>query len=278
MSRPSAAKPRSARSAEPTPVDPEARAGNAVAAIERASDVLLHFATGSADFGITDISNDLGLPKAAVHRIITSLRSRDLLQVNPATRRYSLGPAALRLGLAYLNGLDVRKLASSELPELSAITNETATLSVRTGNSRVYVEQVTPRREVIMSVSIGRAFPLHAGASSKAFLAFLPETEIKAYLDGAMTAVTSATITDSRKLARELKKIRTDGFARSTGERQSGAASVAAPIVDHDGHPVAVISVCGPAERFQDEADACSKALLETVGRLSALLGYAGAS
>ena len=276
MSRPRSAGTASARApraaAEPGG-DLEPRTGNPVAAIERASDVLLHFATGPSDFGITDIANELGMPKAAVHRILTSLRSRDLISIDPATRRYSLGPAALRLGLAYLNGMDVCRLASAELPGLSARTNETATLSVRTGKSRVYVDQVTPQREVIMSVSIGVPYPLHAGASSRAFLAFLPEAEIEAYLDRDLSAVTPATITDPRKLLRELKKIRSDGYARSAGERQSGAASVAAPIRDHLGRPAAVISVCGPADRFGAGLDTCVKELLSTVGQLSVRLG-----
>jgi DNA-binding IclR family transcriptional regulator len=250
-------------------------AAQTVATVERAADVLLHFARAtSPTLGVTEIADDLGMSKAAVHRILASLRSRGLIAVDPETRRYTLGPMAMALGLAYLDRLDVRALAAPELGALSRATEETATLSIRTGDTRVYVDQVTPSREVIMSVSVGVPFPLHAGGSSKAFLAFLPEDEIEDYLSRPLAALTPATVTDRRKLRRELAAIRRRGWAQSVAERQPGAASVAAPVLDHSGRPVAVISVCGPAERFAAEVDRCVERLLATTERLSARMGH----
>lgn len=248
-----------------------------VAAVERAADVLMYFAgIDRSDSGITEIARDLGMAKAAVHRVLASLRSRDLITLDETTRRYTLGPAALRLGLTYLDRIDVARLAAAQLALLSQATNETATLSVRTGNTRVYVEQVTPLREVIMSVRLGVPYPLHAGASSKAFLAFLREDEVDAYLAGPLDRVTAATIVDQRRLRRQLAEIRKRGWAGSIGERQAGAASVAAPVFDHAGVPRAVVSVSGPADRFVRSKDAAARALLAVTRRLSAQLGYPG--
>ena len=246
-----------------------------VATVERAVDVLVHFAQAPAPtLGVTEIAGDLGMSKAAVHRILSSLRGRGLVQIDEATRRYSLGPTAMTLGLSYLARLDVRRLAAPELRALSAATHETATLSLRTGSPRVYVDQVTPRREVIMSVSIGVPFPLHAGASSKAFLAFLPPEQIESYLTEGLEALTRRTITDVAALRRDLEVIRSRGWAQSDSERQPGAASVAAPVFDHNNLPAAVISVCGPAERFVAEAAGVVGDLLATTARLSTRMGY----
>jgi IclR family acetate operon transcriptional repressor len=209
-----------------------------------------------------------------VHRVLASLRSRDLISLDETTRRYSLGPAVLSLGLTYLDRLDVCGLAAAALPGLSRATNETATLSVRTGNSRVYVEQVTPPREVIMSVRIGVAYPLHAGASSKAFLAFMRDEEIDAYFRTAIEPLTSATIVDEDELREQLAQIRDRGWAESVGERQAGAASVAAPVLNHTGAPSAVLSISGPADRFVEIKSQATKILLDTTQRLSAQLGY----
>lgn len=246
-----------------------------VATVERAADVLLHFASsGRRTLGVTEIAEDMALSKAAVHRILSALRSRGLIELDEQTRRYSLGPTAIQLGLAYLDQLDVRRLAQPELVALSRDTNETATLSVRTRDTRMYVDQVTPDREVIMSVTLGTPYPLHAGGSSKAFLAFLPEAEIDAYLSRDLRALTGATVVDAAALRREIDGIRARGYAQSFGERKAGAASVAAPVFDHSGTPAAVISVCGPAERFASEADSCARRLLRSTRKLSRLLGY----
>lgn len=247
-----------------------------VATVERAADVLMYFVDAPGpDLGVTEIADGLKLSKAAVHRVLSSLRAKGLIELDEHSHRYALGVASMRLGLAYLNRIDVRRLAHPELVELSQETNETATLSVRTGSTRVYVDQVTPSREVIMSVGLGESFPLHAGASSKAFLAFLSRDEIDDYINGhPLEALTSGTITDVKTLRAELAHIREQGWAHSAAERKGGAASVAAPVIDHLGVPVAVISVCGPLERFSAELEACRAALLASTARLSKSIGW----
>ncbi|TDC98269.1 IclR family transcriptional regulator [Actinomadura sp. 7K507] len=250
--------------------------GQTIATVERAADVLMHFAEQrAATLGVTEVANALGLSKAAVHRILTSLRGHGLIELDEATRRYSLGIGAMKLGMAYLERLDVRTVARPELVALSETTSETATLSVRSGWTRSYIDQVTPRRELIMSVTLGVPYPLHAGASSKAFLAFLSDEEIDHYLaQPALERLTPATIAGGSRLRREIAEIRDRGYARSNAERQAGAASVAAPILDQHARPIAVISVSGPIERFTEEADACASALLKTVHHLSERFGH----
>ncbi|MCF2531510.1 IclR family transcriptional regulator [Yinghuangia soli] len=278
------------------PGDAAASASQTVAVVERAADVLLHFCDARrGDLGITEIADAMGLSKAAVHRLLGSLRSRGLVEIDPDTRRYALGPAAARVGLSYLARLDVRAVALPELKVLSEATGETATLSVRSGDSRLYIDQVTPDREVIMSVSLGAPYPLNVGASSKALLAFLPEARDARELarlvrssrsvhpprsprTGTPSADTGMDDTlangaSLRRLANELAAIRARGWSRSAGERQPGAGSVAAPVFDHRAAPVAVVSVCGPADRFASVVGQCLEQLLDATGRLSRRLG-----
>ena len=246
-----------------------------VATVERAADILVLFTeSDSPTLGVTEIAEKLNTSKAAVHRILASLRSRHLIHLDEESRRYSLGTTAMRLGAAYQERVDIRQIVGSDLRSLSRLTGETTTLSVRTGDARIYIDQVTPQREVIMTVSLGVRYPLHAGSSSKAFLAFLPEDEREAYLEREpLGSLTGATMVDTYELRRELERIREAGYATSFGERQAGAASTAAPILDHRGEPMAVISVCGPRERFLEEADTCSRALLEVSRKLSHRMG-----
>ena len=176
--------------------------------------------------------------------------------------------------MAYLNRIDIRDLARPVLTKLSEKTGETATISLRSGWERMYVDQVTPDREVKMTVALGRAFPLHAGSSSKAFLAFLPAEEQERYLaEAELGALTARTIVDADELRVELEQIRMRGYAVSEGERQEGAGSIAAPVFDHRADPVAVISMCGPLERFVDEIPALAEELLTAAGELSRRLG-----
>ncbi|GAA3613338.1 IclR family transcriptional regulator [Nonomuraea rosea] len=247
-----------------------------IASVERAMDVLLLFGRSNrADLGVTEIATELDLTKAAVHRILTALRSRELIALDPVTRRYSLGHAAIALGRAYMARTDLRAMAGTELRRLSVSTEETATLSVRRGDTRLYVDQVVPAQELRMEVSLGIPYPLHAGSSSKAILAFLREEEIEGYMvRHRLDALTARTITDPDKLRAELAAIRRRGYATSLGERQEGAASVAAPIFDHDGLVIAAVSVAGPGARFKAHLQEAARPLLESAARLSAQLGH----
>ncbi len=249
--------------------------GNSAATVERAADVLLLFARStSSQLGVTEIANELGVSKSAVHRILLSFRNKALVELDPVTRRYSLSPTILGLGWRFASRLDVRFAASGELSALSRATNETATLSIRSGDQRVYVDQVIPNREVLMSVELGTAHPLHAGASSKALLAFLPASEVDRYLNTKLDKVTAGTVTDVRELRRELADIRARGWAKSFSERLIGAGSVAAPVFDGNSEPVAVVSVCGPADRVAGEIEMCVEHLLVATKRISARLGH----
>lgn len=246
-----------------------------VTAIDRAMDVLTLFGeNGSRNLGVTEIAHALGLSKAVVHRILSSFRSKGFVEIDEDTHRYRLGPKVLHIGLAYMDGIDVRGLARPKLEELSRTTNETSTLSIRSGTWRVYVDQVTPQRDVKMVVQLGRQEPLHAGASSKALLAFLDAKEIDDYLARPLEKLTPQTVTNPKILRKELEEIRRTGFSTSTGERLTGAASVAAPILGHDGSPAAVVSVSGPAERFGSVRGRATRALLNATGELSEKLGY----
>ena len=246
-----------------------------IAGVERALDVLdLFAAEGVRDLGVTEIADELDLSKAVVHRILSSFRVKGYVEVDEESRRYSLGPRVMTLGLSFLDRLDVRDVARDALRELVDRTDETATLSVRAGWSRVYVDQVTPVRDIKMVVQLGSQHPLHAGGSSKALLAFLPDELRDAYLERPLESVTDITITSKKELVAELEEIRRVGYATSFGERQGGAGSVAAPLFGHDQQPLAVISVCGPVERFRDVMDECAEALLDITAATSRRLGH----
>lgn len=228
---------------EPPPV-----AGTEAAA--RVADVLLLFTAGPGPLGISDAARRLGLSKAVVHRIMRSLTSRGLVTADAHDGTYVLGPAAVALGVRALRDVDLRSTALPLLRRLQAATGETTTVSALVGARRVYLDQVESHSEIKMTVELGRAFPLHAGASGRVILAFAPDELRRQVLDGPLDRMTPTTPVEPSVLAAGLAQIATDGVAVSYGERQRGAGSVAAPVFGIDGGVVGAISACGPADRF----------------------------
>lgn len=226
---------------------------------------MLFTTAGPGSLGVTGVAAELGMSKASVHRILTALRRSGLVVYQESTRRYVLGPAALALGNAYLERLEIRRLATDPMRRLVTRTQETATLSVRAGTERIYLEQILPDREVRATVSIGHLYPLHAGSSSKVLLAFLGTAARESYLSGRRDGV---------MLRRQLDRIRERGYAVSFEERIEGVGSVAAPVFDRDGGIAAVMSVCGPVDRLRPVAGRIAALLLVEADGLSHQLGY----
>lgn len=221
-------------------------------AATRVADVLLAFASGPESLGVSEIARRLNLSKTVVYRILQSLVSRNLVMFDESTRTYRLGSATAALGARALSYLELRRVALPVLRRLQVETGETTTVSELVGTARVYLEQVPSVKELKMTVELGRPFPLHAGASSKAILAFAPSELRKLIVSGPLVALTPNTITDQLKLEEDLLLTEKQGTAVSFGERQPGAASVAAPVLGIDEHAIGAISACGPIDRFDE--------------------------
>ncbi len=238
------------------------------------------FLVAEGDLGVTELAERLGLAKSVSHRLVAALTDAGYLARNPVTRRYRLGPKAVRLGLVALAQISISQHARQYLEILAAETGETATLSILDGDHRVYVEQVESSQTVRQTVQLGQHAPLHVGASGKAMLAFLPADRGRQLVRHAMrsgaTRANGAPL-EERWLLDELEEIRKQGFAISQSERIVGAASAAAPVFDHRGEVVASLSVASVTVRHERADLMRFGHLAQTYAeRLSADLGWTG--
>ncbi|QPP05446.1 IclR family transcriptional regulator [Streptomyces bathyalis] len=244
----------------------------------RVIDVLLLFTDGTDELGVSRIARELGLSKAVVHRILQTLVARGMVTLDQHTRLYQLGPTAAALGARALRDLDLRAVAANTLRRLQEETRETVTLTALVPGGRAYVDQIVSTHEVKMTVELGRRFPLHAGSSGKAVLAFLPEGRREEILAAGLPALTGSTPTDAARLRAELDSVRDSGYASSAGERQADAGSVAAPVFGLDGDVRGAVSVCGPRSRFTPEfVRDCAPHVLDAAHDISHALGWPGA-
>ena len=155
-------------------------------------------------------------------------------------------------------------------------TEETATLSMRQGDMRVYLDQVPSTQEIKMTVPIGIRFPLYAGASSKAILSTLDDDDLEAYIASVeLGPITNGTILNRDVLRAEVEEARMLGYTTSRGERQRDAGSIAAPIRGAGGDAFGSISVCGPIQRFdRNGTRSLGRMVREHADQLSAEIGY----
>jgi len=229
----------------------------------------------------TEVARLTNLPRPTVVRLLEALAVRRLVELNPATGRYEIGPGVLELAGHYLAKRDVRRVALPFLWELAEVTQETVTLAINHGLEMVIIEQFESPQMVRVVNYVGQRFSLHATANGRAWLASQPEPVIEALLarlanaEGGLPSYTEYTVTDPAALRRELGEIRRRGFAAVEHEWVIGRTSVAAPVFDHGGAVAATIAVSGPTFRLEGAQQAEVGALIVACAqRISAALGY----
>lgn len=190
--------------------------GNALGAraLEKALDLLFSFQPDSPEQSLFQISRRLRFPPSTTRRLLKAMMSRRLVQQDPITKLYRLGPGVFYLASVAKEGLDVRRIALPVMERLRGVTGENTTLHELRDGKRVCVEKVESKQVLRDTVLIGDQFPAHCGASGKVLLAYLPAEEMKEYLNSAkpLAALTSRTITDPQKLSAELTRIKKKRF------------------------------------------------------------------
>jgi DNA-binding IclR family transcriptional regulator len=244
--------------------------------VEKAIDVLFCFDLQHPQLRLSEISQRLGLHKSTAHRLLSLLKKKGLVVADPTSQLYSLGPALVELAWIVLRQQDLRTLCRPYLEQLRQATNETVSLHIRMGNTRVCVEELESDQEVKYSQALGLTAPVHVGAPGKALLAFLPQEELGRLLPTlSLAPITADTITDREAFGAELVKTRARGYAVSIGERSPWAAAVAAPIRDRRGQISAAVSVSGPSQRLTSRVlRELGAQVIKVAKEISAALGY----
>jgi len=225
-----------------------------------------------------EIARSLKIPISSLSGLLSCLVNNQYLSIDSVGTKYFLGPQILTLAGSFLNGFDLAEFSKPVVKEVSKKTGESAGVAIRMGNEMTIICKEDSPQLVKRTIQIGERYPLHATAAGKVILAYLPRAEIERYLSSVkLLSLTKKTITNPRKLEKELVRIRSIGFAYNYGESSNEIGAIAAPLLDINGNAMASIAVSVPITRFTDK----KKSLITNVLRnasvsLSAKLGFRG--
>lgn len=225
-----------------------------IQSVDRAARILRALASGSGRLGVSELSDRLGLAKGTVHGLLRTLHDHGLVEQDPVSDKYQLGPQLLQLSNRYLdlNELRARSLAWAEL--LATRAGEAVRVGVPHGNGVLVVHHVFRPDASLQILEVGAVLPMHATALGKAVLAYVGEPERQDVLDAGLPKLTGKTITTLAALGRELDGVRERGYAVEREEAVLGEVGIAAPIFGRSGSVVGSIGVAGPAERLKGKA------------------------
>ncbi len=224
-----------------------------IQSIERAFTILETVAANSEGIGVTEIAQQVRLPKSTVSRLITTLEAIEIVEREEDGDAFSIGPGLIALAAQAPTSRHLQTAARSFLLELAEATGETVNLGVPDGDQILFVDQVNSQYHIQIQDWTGYRFPLHVTSGGKLFLAHRSKKRRDAYLTRSLQEFTEDTITDPAELRQELMDIRQQGYAWARGESEEKMVGLGVPIWDADNKLIAAVSVGGPAFRFPPE-------------------------
>ncbi|WP_165982123.1 IclR family transcriptional regulator [Dankookia rubra] len=215
----------------------DARSG--VKSVEVAGQLLRLLAEAGGPMRLADLSRAAAMPSAKAHRYLVSLSRSGLVEQDPATARYELGPLMLRAGLAALGRSDLLKRAERALEAIVARTGETAAAAVWGTHGPTHVRLVAARHALAASVPPGHVCPLTYSASGLVFCAFDEAERTMPFAEREMSQSRAigrpGAPADAAALERVLAAVRRRAFATTANEGDTGLAAVSVPVFDAAG-------------------------------------------
>ncbi|MEO7939483.1 MAG: IclR family transcriptional regulator [Burkholderiaceae bacterium] len=255
----------------------KARAG--IQSLEVGFALLDGLARAGGPLMLRDLAAAAGMSAAKAHRYLVSFQRLGLVQQDPHTSWYDLGPAALQLGLAALSRIDAVKMARARVGPLMLEIGHTLALAVWGNRGPTIVHWEESPRAMKVSLRLGDVMPLLSSATGRCFVAHAPPQAIAPLLQEELALARAEARPDVPQTQGEvdamLAEVHTRGLARAIDSLLPAMAAFCAPVFDCDGHLVLGIAALGSIAGFDtawDGSVAC--ALRAAAKRLSADLGH----
>lgn len=225
---------------------------NQVQSVAKVFAVLRSFTADHPEQTLAEVAARSGLDRGTAYRLVHTLADLGHLRAVPDTRRFRLTLKCLELGFAALSADDLPGHATPLLKEVVPAHADAASLGMLERGEVVYlarVEAALERHGLVRRA--GTRIGAYATALGQAMLAWLPVAQQHEHLAAVPRLMLSErTLTDLDPLVARLAEVRARGYAVSDGENAYGLRTVAAPVLDGAGRPMAGISLTIAANRM----------------------------
>jgi DNA-binding IclR family transcriptional regulator len=232
-----------------------AKAQRGIQSIEVGGALLAALADADGSLSLRTLAQRAGMTSAKAHPYLVSLGKLGLVEQDPPTGHYGLGPFALQLGLTSLQRLDPVRVAIALTHDLAADIAQTVALAVpgSHGPTIVYLREST--RPVHVNMRTGTVMSIGNTATGRVFAAHLPPAQVAALFaresgDRAVVTAPARGRVSAKALATMIAEVRKHGCARAVGSPVPGINAVSAPVFDHSGALRLAITALGPSGTF----------------------------
>src|SRR3954466_694015 len=222
--------------------------------IERAltliREIAAHNRTGSR---LLDLASRTGLQRPTVHRMLKCLSLEDMIQQDPETHRYFLGPMVFELGLTAAPRFNLREICHPAMIRIAEATGDTVFLTQRSGLDSVCVDRQEGTFPIkTFTLEIGMRRPLGVGTGSLAILSALSEEEVKHVVVSNTPRLPEYGLTPTSLVA-QVKRAQKLGFAVREMPSLAGVRSVGQALHNQSGMAFAALSISAISSRMTEK-------------------------
>jgi DNA-binding IclR family transcriptional regulator len=226
---------------------------------------------------LLDLATRTGLQRPTVHRMLKCLAAEDMVQQDPDTHRYFLGPMVFELGLTAAPRFNLREICRPALMRIAEATADTVFLVQRSGLDAICLDRqegAFPIKTFTLEIGVRR--PLGVGTASLAVLSALGEEEIQNIIEANAVRLTEYGLNPAglTALVRRAQKM---GYAMRDVPGLTGVRSVGLALRNQGGTAFAAISVSTITSRMNDKRAAeVAQLLRNEVRQVERQLGNSG--
>lgn len=254
-----AAEPSSSQTQKP------ASGGRQIQSVNRALTILEVIASEQDGMTLSELAERAGLNASTCHHLIATLVARGYLVNLGRSRGYAVGQKINQLNTLAERESDPVELLKDDIRALSIRLGHGVQLAVLSETSLLTKLRFAPAKDDLKEPDdVAKMTALHATATGKAILAWIPDTELVRIISAnGLTRYTDKTIVTLSGLVEELRSVRRRGFSVDNEELQKGVVCIGAALREVGGAVVASISTTVPAHQATEEYRAhLSKAII----------------
>lgn len=198
---------------------------------------------------VSQVAERLGIARSTAHRLLGMLVYRDFA-VQDESRVYHAGPVLELAAHSQSETSHLRAAALPHLRQLVEMVNESANLIVRTGDTARFIASVECDQALRVGTREGMVFPAHRVTGGLLLLAECTDEQVRDLYAAERYSDRPEERPDLAALARDLARIRHQGFAINEGRSERGVVAVGAPVRRPDGTAAAGLSISMPSVRY----------------------------
>jgi len=218
--------------------------------VSKALRIVSILAEENVDLQLGVLANRSQLDKATVRRMLLALCDHGIVEQNPKTRAYGIGPAVLQLARRRESARPLLKVVEPVVMEVSKKVGETTHFSTLSQGELSVLCSAESNQPTRVHIGEGSRLPLHTSGAGIAYLAAADDSFVEKVLGGVLEGNTQRSLTSKPEILAAIETARLNGFASTDQISEDDVCGVATAVIAGDGLLLGSLAIATPSHRF----------------------------